>query len=171
MARGHQTAAFPSTVHCGFISLPISWAQGFFLAMTGRLLFANDWVILSECWITLSAMEEKQEAWLIDVVYSPSPSGFSAAEVKSGGLFTSRGASHWYSKLHKGDPLSGWEAVDVLWSNSIKESVSNLLDYTPWPATPNPLLHKSRVEFFLLSLLLTGLLTQACLVLCGKARV
>lgn len=78
-----------STIRCGFISLPlpVPWDAGSrFLAQTGRLLFADEWIIFPECRITLSAMQGKQEAWLIDVLYSPSPSGFHAAALQEGVL-------------------------------------------------------------------------------------
>lgn len=58
---------------------------------------------------------------------------------------------------------------DVRPSLSIKESLSSLPDYTLWPATPNPPLNKSGIEFFLLSLPLTSLLTPVCSVLYGVA--
>ncbi len=90
---GHERGTQPpncclfSTIHCGFISLPlpVSWYAGSrFLALTGWLLFADEWIIFHECWITLSAVQGKQEAWLIDALYSPSPSGFHAAALQEG---------------------------------------------------------------------------------------
>lgn len=151
---------------------PDAQSQGF-LAVTGWLLFTNNWVINKLC-TPLFTMEKKQEAWLILVLCASISILVAMQQQLKRGLWTSR-VGHWNSVLHKQGVFTrakSWgEEGDVLSSHSIKESVSNLLDYTPWPATPNPLLNKSRIEFFLLSLLLTGLLTQVCSVLCGKAHI
>lgn len=65
MAHSHQTASpffFPPFAAVSLACLcqfPDMQAQGIFLARTGQSLFANEPVVVNECGIRLSALEER----------------------------------------------------------------------------------------------------------------